>query len=194
MRKVQRSEILDLGSYEEVRDRFRKRVIEEKKNRRITVGGHMTFIFENRDTVLLQIQEMLRVERITSEKAIEHEIETYNSMVPASGELFATLMVEYVDQEERQKMLAELTGLRDHVCLRLGERRADGELEYLPGEQQDRLPAVNYVRFRVGEDAAAILRDGSQTVALEVDHPKYEATAELPDAMRKALAEDLDEP
>lgn len=193
MKKIERSEILDLGAYETIRDRFRQRIIEMKKHRRIAVGDHMTFIFENRDTVLFQIQEMLRVERITSEKGIAHEIETYNSMVPGKGELFATLMVEYEDREERHRMLGELAGLRNHLRVRVGDKPVAGDIELLPGEEEDRLPAVNYVRFEVG-DVAAALRDETQRAAVEVDHPSYQATAELPMATRKALADDLDEP
>ncbi|MFW5921300.1 MAG: DUF3501 family protein [Polyangiales bacterium] len=193
MKKIERSEILALGDYETVRDRFRRRIIEMKKNRRIAVGDHMTFIFENRDTVLFQIQEMLRVERITSEKGIAHEVETYNSMVPGKGELFATLMIEYEDREERQRMLRELAGLRNHLSLRIGDAKITGDIELLPGEEEDRLPAVNYVRFEVG-DVAGALRDESQHATLEVDHPAYRATTDLPMATRKALADDLDEP
>jgi len=194
MKKIERSEILDLGAYEDVRERFRRRIIDMKKHRRVAVGDHMTFIFENRDTMLFQIQEMLRVERITSEKGIAHEIETYNSMVPGDGELFATLMIEYADRDERHKMLNELAGLRNHVWLIAGDRRVQGDIELLPGEEEDRLPAVNYVRFEVGAGAAEVLRDAAQRAALQVDHPAYEASTDLPAETRRSLADDLDEP
>ena len=69
MKPVQRSEVLALDEYERVRPHFRSRVIEEKKRRRAKLGPHMSVIFENRDTVLLQIQEMLRTERITKDHA-----------------------------------------------------------------------------------------------------------------------------
>lgn len=192
MRKVERSEVLDLGAYEGIRERFRQRIIEMKKNRRLSVGDHMTFIFENRDTVLFQIQEMLRAERITKEASIQHEIETYNDLVPDDGELSATLMIEYDDKPERDRMLDALGGLGRHVVLRLGDREVVAVFRPLPGEEPDRLPAVNYVRFPVGEDGAALLRDGSREAVLEVRHPAYEARAPLPDAMRRELAADFE--
>ncbi|MFW6049962.1 MAG: DUF3501 family protein [Myxococcota bacterium] len=191
MKKVERSEVLDLGAYEEIRPRFMQRIIEMKKNRRVAVGDHMTFIFENYDTALFQIQEMLRAERITREDGIQHEIETYNDLVPGEGELFATLMIEYEPEGRREKLDA-LRGLKNHVFLHVGERRVQAEFEVLPGEEPDRLPSINYVRFRVGADAAKWLRDTSQPTALEVDHPAYSARAELPAAVRRELAGDLE--
>jgi len=194
MRAVARNELMALGDYDEVRPRYLSRIIERKKRRRLGVGDHMTLIFENRDTVLFQIQEMLRTERITEEKAIHHELETYNSMVPGEGELFATLMIEYEDPAERKRMLAALAGLKDHLALVIGEASAPGQFELLPGEEEDRLPAVSYVRFRVGTEAAAALRDPAAVAELRVDHPAYQATAALPGALREELAGDLEEP
>jgi hypothetical protein len=193
MKKVQRSEILDLGAYEEIRERFMRRIREMKKARRVHVGNHMTFIFENHDTVLFQIQEMLRVERITQEKAIQHELDTYNTMVPGDGELFATLMVEYEDREERHRMLDQLTDLKKYLRLRIGEREVYGQFETLPGEREDRLPAVNYIRFVVGKETAETLRDESSPTELIVDHPAYEGRTSLPSATRQQLADDLEE-
>src|SRR5271168_3775318 len=105
MKPVQRNEILPIGEYELVRPHFRARVIEEKKARRLQVGEHLSAVFENHDSVLLQIQEMLRTERITAEAAIAHEIETYNELVPARGQVSLTLFVEIPDKETRDRML-----------------------------------------------------------------------------------------
>ncbi|MFW5925873.1 MAG: DUF3501 family protein [Myxococcota bacterium] len=193
MKKVQRSEVLDIGAYEEIRPRFRQRIIEAKQNRRVAVGDHMTFIFENHDTVLFQIQEMIRTERITKESGIEHEIETYNDLVPGDGELFATLMIEYEPEGRREKLDA-LRGLKDHVFLVVGDRRVQGQFEVLPGEEVDRVPSINYVRFAAGRDAAALLRDGGRPAALEVDHPSYTARTDLAPPVRRELAEDLETP
>ncbi len=80
-RHVERSEVLPLGEYEAVREPFRARVIEEKKRRRVKLGDRVTVLFESHDTVLLQVQEMLRTERISRENAVAHEIETYNALL-----------------------------------------------------------------------------------------------------------------
>jgi hypothetical protein len=183
---------MDLGAYEDVRPRFMQRIVEMKRNRRISVGDHMIFIFENHDTVLFQIQEMLRTERITQEKGIEHELETYNALIPGPGELFATLLVAYEDRDMRQTMLTKLIGLSDHVALHIGEERTPAVFDVQPGETDDRLPAVNYMRFPVGAEAAAKLRDSAQPAQLVVTHPSYQKEADLPPNMRSVLADDLE--
>src|SRR6476646_6729472 len=110
MKRVERSELLGLGPYEQVRESFRKRIIEDKRQRRFIVCDEVSVVFESHDTVLYQIQEMLRTERITKESAIQHEIDTYNELIPAEGELSATMFVEIPDGEVRDRRLVELAG------------------------------------------------------------------------------------
>ena len=193
MKKIGRGELLDLVAYEGVREQFRDRIIRMKKNRRVTVGGNMTFIFENRDTVLFQVQEMLRTERITKEAAIAHEIETYNDLVPGDGELSATLMIEYDEPTERRRMLDSLNGLGGQVFLVVGDREARAVFRPLPGEEPDRIPAVNYVTFPVGGDGSRRLRDAGTRAAIEIRHPAYQASTELPKPVREELASDFDD-
>ncbi|MCS6799790.1 MAG: DUF3501 family protein [Myxococcota bacterium] len=191
MRPIERSEILPLEEWERVRAEVRARMIERKKRRRVAIGPLLTVVFENRETVLLQIQEMLRTERIRDERAIAHEIATYGELVPASGELSATLFVEVEDREERGRWLTRLAGLGEHVWLRVGADRVRARFLVQPGEERTRLPAVNFFKLPVGPDTEGRLRDPAVRVALEVDHPAYEASAELPMAVRMELAGDL---
>lgn len=191
MKKVERSEILGLDAYERARPKMLEELIAKKRNRRVAVGDHMTFIFENHDTVRFQIHEMVRTERMVKEPAIAHEIETYNELVPDEGELSATLMIEY-EPEGRREALDRLRGLEEHVLLHVGDRSAEARFEILPGEEPDRVPSISYVRFAIGREAAADLRDESKTAALEITHPSYQARAELPGAVRLELAADLE--
>ncbi|HXK19311.1 MAG TPA: DUF3501 family protein [Polyangiaceae bacterium] len=190
MKPVARDELLDLGAYERIRDAFMKSVLERKRPRYVKLGPNMTALFENRDSVLLQIQEMLRTERITQEKAILHELETYNALVPADRELSATLFVEYQDRDERERMLSALAGLEDKFRLRVA-----GEL--LPatpderGSDRERTMAVHYVKFPLSEAALAVLKSGSAPVALEVAHPAYTASTELSPATLQSLRDDF---
>ena len=193
MKNIELSELLDLGAYEQIRERFRARIIEAKKHRRLAVGPHMTFIWENRDTVLFQVQEMLRTERITSRAAIEHELETYNDLVPKAGALSSTLMIEYDDPAERRVALDKLASVRNQVQLRVGDQTFPATFHDQPGEEADRLPAVNYVRIQVG-DIAAQLEDESVPDELQVENDFYRHRASLPLGMRRALAADLREP
>jgi hypothetical protein len=191
MKPIQRSELLDLGAYEEVRERFRARVIGVKRARYVSLGPAMTVLFENRDTVLYQVQEMLRTERITNEKAIAHELSTYNELIPGDHELSATVFVEFPEREERERMLVALAGVEDDFYLASGDER----LAVVPdrrGTEPDRTMAVQYVRFPLSSAAEAALRAGSNTLRLGVEHPAYRAEVALAAETLASLRDDLD--
>ena len=107
MKRVTRQEILDYVTYEEQRDKFRKKIMKIKELRRINVAGVLSFLFENTDTVRYQIQEMIRVERMVKETDILHEIKTYNELLGDSGELGCTLLIEIDDPDERDEKLTQ---------------------------------------------------------------------------------------
>jgi len=191
MKPVERSELLDLGAYEQIRDHFRNRVIALKKLRRVTLGDHMSIVFENHDTMLLQIQEMLRTERITNEAAIAHELNTYNELLPGAGELSATLFIEYTDASERKVMLERLHDLADHLHIVIGDRTVTARFMTQFGEEPGRLPAVNYVRFKLEATGVASMQAGQVQVSMETSHPDYRARSALSGATRAQLVDDL---
>jgi len=176
-----------LSVYEGVREQFRKEVIAAKKDRRVQVGPDMTLVFENRITVKFQVQEIVRIERMTDAAQIAEEVEGFNSMLPGPGELSATLMIELIGTDPEVKArLAEFFGLRDHVWLEVAGTRLKGELE--PNrEEPGRVSSVQYVRFRV-PDAQALLRGPATAV---IDHPAYTHRTALPEAVRRSLSQDL---
>jgi hypothetical protein len=151
----------------------------------------MTVLFENRDTVLFQVQEMLRTERITGEKAIAHELATYNELIPADHELSATIFIEFPEREERERMLAALVGVEDDFYLLAGEER----LAVTPdrrGTEPTLTMAVQYVKFPLSATAEAALREGSKALRLGVDHPAYRAEVPLGAETILSLRDDLD--
>ena len=187
MQPLTAKDLWPLPVYEGVRDQFRKEVIAVKRDRRLQVGPFMTFIFENRTTVKFQVQEILRIERISDPAQVAEEVEGFNSMLPGPGELSATLMIELTGSDaEVKQQLAGLYGLRDHVWLELGGARLKGELEP-DREEPGRVSAVQYVRFKV-PDAQVLLRGPAFLV---IDHPNYTHRGELPEAARRSLAQDL---
>lgn len=192
MQKVTRGEVMGIADYEQVRPHFRARIIAEKKPRRLAVGEHISVVFENHDTVLYQIQEMLRTERITSEAGIQHEIETYNDLIPGPGQLSFTMFVEIPDAALRQRMLVELEGLERSVALEVdGEKLAAfGDFAgVLPG----RTTAVHYLKFDLSAAPGALerMRNKSAKAALVIAHPKHPARTELSAVTLEKLAEDL---
>ena len=187
MNPLNANDLWPLPVYEQVRDQFRKEVIEAKKSRRVQVGPFMSFVFENRLTVKFQVQEILRIERLTDPAAIQQELEGFNTMLPGPGEISATLMIELQGSDDEVKaQLARLYGLREHVWLELKGSRVRGEVEE-GREEPGRVSAVQYVRFKVA-DAQALVRGPA---AIAIDHPQYGFRTELPEAARRSLAQDL---
>jgi len=193
MKKVARGDLLELGAYEQIRPHFRARLIEEKKRRRFQPSGELSVVFENTETVLFQVQEMLRTERIVAEAGIAHELETYNELVPADGELSLTMFVEIPDRATRERRLIELAGLENAVALEL-----DGQVYPARSETRGVLEgattAVHYMKVPIGAAGLAALskaaRNPSVTVQFLVRHPALDVRAPLPAELVRALVAD----
>jgi len=191
MDPIAASDIQNLHEYELERADFRRRVMELKSRRRLPLGPLMTLVFENRETVRFQIQEMLRVERIVQPEKVEHEIETYNALLPGPGEVAATLFIEITEQAQVQKVLDGFVGLEEpgRLVLRVGPRRFPAQFD--PAQSRDdRISAVHYIRFAPGSEGAASLREGEEA-ALEVALGEYRATQVLPRETVEELLRDL---
>jgi Protein of unknown function (DUF3501) len=180
--------------YEGVRDQFRREVILAKKDRRVSVGPWMTLIFENRLTVKFQVQEILRIEKISKPELVQEELDGFNAMLPIPGELSATLLIEFTGPDaEVAAELRKLSGLGRHVWLEIGGRRVGAILES-GRDDGTRISAVQYIRFPVGAEAAAQLEDATVASELVVDHPSYHHRAALSESMCRSLAQDLRAP
>jgi hypothetical protein len=196
MEKVRPSEVLDLVAYEKVREAMRAAVIARKSNRRVGVGENITFLFENRDTVLFQIQEMVRTERIVHDDKVREEIDAYNALIPDPGELSATLFIEIpelakMSQDEVRRTVNRFQGLdREGVSLVIGGQRVPARFEE-GHSKEEKMAAVHYIRFALPDAARAALADPKRPASLVVDHPNYRAQAEIPPAVRDELIADL---
>lgn len=189
---VSRAEILDLGDYERKRDEIRPRAIAARAVRRIELGPNATLAFENRETVIYQIQEMLRAERIAKDAEVEHEIATYTDLLPAGDELSATLMFEFPAADERSVHLSELLGFEEH--LRLEIDGAGSANAYFDRRQidEDKLSAVQFVRFPLTDEQVRAIAAGAG-LKLVAGHARYSHTTVVPEATARALAADLAE-
>jgi hypothetical protein len=191
MNAIERSEILPIGEYEAVRPHFRARIIVAKKARRVTLGDHLSVVFENHDSALFQVQEMIRTERITAEGAIAHEIETYNDLVPGERQLSLTLFVEIPDKPLRDRMLVELAGLEGCVAVEVDGERFPAAGNRPDGFVEGRTTAVHYLKATLDFRAAIAVAARRARVAVVVEHPRLAARADLGPAALTALAEDL---
>lgn len=182
MKRVECSEILDYVTYGEQRESVRDSALRAKSVRRILVGECFTFLFENRETVRYQVQEMTRIERIVKADDIQRELDTYNELIHPAGTIGCTLLVGIDDEAERDLKLQEWMGLNEHIYATL----PDGRLvrpTWDPRQVGDtRLSAVQYLSFNLGEEPPA---------ALGIGMPGIEAETELSGAQRDALRDDL---
>lgn len=192
MKKVQLAEILNIAEYEKVRDDFRRRIIALKKKRRIAVGPRVTFVFENHDTILSQIQEMMRAERLVHDDAIEHEIGTYNQLLPDENELAATMFIELPDQSHIRDEITKFHGANsgEVTYLEIGNEKLPGI--FAAGQSDDRrISAVQYLRFRFNDRQKEAFIKGNEPIRLVINHQNYQHSADIEGDIREELARDF---
>lgn len=191
MRKLTPDDVIPVDDYLRVREQMRARVRAERAVRRVAVGERVSLHFENRDTVLFQIEEMLRVENIRDPEKIAEEVRVYNDLIADDGELRATFFVEITDRARIKQDLDSLIGLEtEGLSLVIGADRIPAEFE--PGHaREDRISAVHYVRFVLSDAQQRALADGETPVEVVIEHPGYSARATLSTETRAALAADL---
>jgi len=189
VKKVALEDIRGLAAYENLREKFRRRIIELKQARRVAVGDKVTLVFENRDTVIFQIQEMVRAERIVDLDKIREEIEVYNELIPEPGELSATLFLEIVDQTHLREELLKFLGIDEAVYFKVGSHSIHARFE-AGHSKEDKISAVQYVKFPFSEEARMALIEGEEA-AIVIDHPNYQARALIERRTRQLLMKDL---
>ncbi len=193
MKKVTKGDILNIYEYEKVRDEKIKQIIEIKKNRRVFVGDMVHIVFENTDTVWFQIQEMIRSERMVKDEEIEREIEVYNELIPEKNQLSMTMFVEIPDAEERKKLLPKLVGIHDGVYLNIGNKH---RIKALANEKSKKdyevgkAAVVHFLKVTLSDEQVRDFKE--MPVTIEVDHPSYKATQEIPENVKKELIKDLE--
>lgn len=190
--KLTRQDLWSLEAYSEKRATFRRDVIEHKKHRRVLLGPHATFYFEDNMTMRYQVQEMLRVEKIFTGPEIEEELAAYNPLIPDGSNWKATFMIEYSDSEERRLALARMTGIEHRIWVQIG----DGEKimaianEDLERSNEEKTSAVHFLRFELHQQAKQAALAGA-SVQIGIDHPELAHEVILDAETRASLMKDL---
>lgn len=190
MKKLVLADILGPAKFAAVRDELRRDQIARKKNRRVSVGPRVSLVFENRETMRFQVEEMCRAESITEPAKIQEELDVYNAVLPDDGELAATLFIEVSSDAALRNTLETMVGLQEHVWLLIGDTRTRAAFD----EAQfttDKLAAVQYLKFPLSEEAQSLLAQPGADVRLAIDHPAYGHEAKLSETARAELARDL---
>lgn len=191
-RRIEASDILDPETYARQRRDRRAAMVALKHNRRIAIGPNATVHFENFDTMLYQVQEMLHAERGGAAQ-IAAELEAYNPLVPQGDELVATLMLEMEDAGRRAVFLRSLGGVEKTAALEIGGETvaADWERDVERTAADGKTSAVHFLRFRLAPQLAAKFREPGARAVIAINHPNYGHAAVLPEAVRAELARDL---
>ncbi len=150
-RKLTMSDIMDHRAYERIREVRQKDVFEIKRRRRIALGTMITVMFENRQTMQAQIQEMLRVEKVLTDEGVLEELKAYNPLIPEKGQLSATLFIELTTDAQVREWLPKLVGIERSIAIKLSNGDVvmaivdEGHAEQLTRENVT--AAVHYIRF-----------------------------------------------
>ncbi len=192
MKKIEFGEILNIYEYEKVREQKRREIIEIKKKRRLFVGDLVHLVFENRDTVWFQIQEMIRAERMVRDEEIQQEIDIYNELIPEKNQLSITMFIEIPDEQERKRLLPQLVGIHDHLWFHIGNKhsiRAVADEKSERDYQYGKAAVVHFLKLNLTPEQ---VKDFAELpVRVEINHPNYKAMAEMPEEVKAELVKDL---
>jgi hypothetical protein len=192
MRPLTTADLIPYEEYERQRDAFRQRIISLKARRRIAIGDLVTLVFENRETVQFQIQEMIRVERIVDPQKVQDELDVYNALLPAGGELSATLFIEISDSDRIKDHLDRFQGIDrpGSVVLRAGSESVPAVFEG-GHSKEDKISAVHFVKFHPSPSFIEAIAARGTAVAITIHHPGYERQAEVSKELRQEWLADL---
>lgn len=193
MQKLTREDLYSLERYAEIRNTFRAEIMAHKKNRRLAIGPNVTLYFEDRLIMQYQIQEMLRAEKIFEAEGINDELETYNAMIPDGSNWKATFMIEFTDEGERRAALSNMRGIEDKVWIKVDGHDAVYAIadEDLDRENDVKTSSVHFLRFELGREMIAALKQGSILTA-GILHPAYNHDVDpVPGHIRDSLVSDL---
>ena len=190
---IQRADLMSLEQYAEQRPAFRQQVLTHKKDRQIALGPNATLYFEDRLTLLYQIQEMLRIEKVFEADGINEELDAYNPMVPDGCNFKATFMIEYADAVVRAAQLEKMIRIEDLVWMQVGDHDKIWSIadEDLDRSNETKTSAVHFLRFELGETLAAKLKAGADW-RIGVQHAIYTYDLAIEGATRESLLNDLD--
>jgi len=193
MNKLTHAELLGLEQYAKQRADIRARVMAHKKDRTVHIGDHVTWVFEDRETIRYQIQEMLRAERIFEEAGIQDELDAYNPLIPDGSNWKVTFLIEYTDENERRAALAKLKGIEDRCWVQVADfdrvfAIADEDLER---ENEEKTSSVHFLRFELTAPMCKAIKSGA-ALHMGIDHAEYShQLMPVSQATRDSLAKDL---
>lgn len=189
-RTITADDILPLDRYELIRNDKKQEALLRKKLTRMGVGPHATALFETWDSMWLQVQEMLRIEKGDADQLVD-ELSAYDPMVPKGRELTCTLLFEIAEPDRRDAFLRTIGGVEDHISIQIGgqviKARPEGDVERTR-ESDGKASAVHFLHFDFNDAAIAAWKSGEGNAMLVIDHPNYGHAAIISADSREYLA------
>ena len=174
-RTITADDILPLDRYELIRTDKKQEALLRKQLTRMGVGPHATVLFETWDSMWLQVQEMLRIEKGGADQLVD-ELAAYDPMIPKGRELTCTLLFEIADPDRRDAFLRTIGGVEDHISIQVGGKvvkgRAEGDVERTR-ESDGKTSAVHFLHFDFDAAAIAAWQSGEGNAMVVIDHPNY---------------------
>ena len=191
-KEVTKADLMPLEEYSKNRTNFRKKILEIKKNRRISVGPYATFYFESFETMLAQIQEMLYIEKGGDEQ-LNDELSAYNPLIPKGKEFVATLMFEIDNPAKRANFLAKIGGIEEKIYMKIDEEKikaiAEDDVDRTSAE--GKASSVQFVHFKFSDEQIKKFKDINRSVVLGIEHSLYDHMTKITTATKNALIEDF---
>ena len=189
---VEKKDLLSADLYKKNRKQIRNELLEYKKNRRVSLGPYATFYFENFDTMLGQIQEMLYIEKGGDEQ-LKDELEAYNPLIPKGRELVSTLMFEIDDPTLRADFLNKVGGIEEKVYLQVNKDKikAKAETDVDRTSAEGKASSVQFIHFNFSEEQIIKIKNSSTKIILGIEHSLYNHTTIIPEDTKKSLIEDF---
>ena len=191
-RIVEKKDLITQEKYEKIRKKFRKELLNIKKNRRIPIGPHATFYFENFDTMLGQIQEMLYIEKGGETQLID-ELNAYNPLIPKGKELIATLMFEIDEPKLRTEFLSKAGGIEEKVYFQVNEDiiKAVAEIDVDRTSEEGKASSVQFLHFNFSDEQIKKFKDLNTEIKIGINHNLYKHNTIISKDTQNALIKDF---
>tara|TARA_B110000014_G_C19977801_1_gene506282 strand:+ start:321 stop:914 length:594 start_codon:yes stop_codon:yes gene_type:complete len=189
---IEKKDLVPYDVYEKNRKKIRKELVEFKKNRRVPLGPHATFYFENFDTMLAQIQEMLHIEKGGDEQ-LKDELSAYNPLIPKGNELVTTLMFEIDNPEIRADFLGKVGGIEEKVFIQIANEKINGnpEKDIDRTSEEGKASSVQFLHFKFSDVQIDKFKNSENSVIIGINHNLYDYTIKISDQIRNELAKDF---
>ena len=191
-KKIESSDLLAISTYAKERRSIRKEVVEMKKNRRVELGPHATFYFENFFTMKAQIQEMLYIEKGGNEQ-LKDELEAYNPLIPQGFELVATFMFEIDNPITRKKLLTSLGNVENKIFININSNKtyAVPENDVDRTDESGKTSSVHFLHFKLDHTQIRDFKNINTRVELGTDHENYSHIVVLSNEVKNDLMKDF---